>query len=305
MSSHRIRVWVGAALTFAGVVTVAAPADAEPTSPPAPAKALTADEIVERANRVAYYQGADGRADVTMTIVDAKGNQRVREMTILRRDVPEPDAAAGEDAATTKPSDAHCGDQTLYVYFHRPPDVNKTTFLVHKHVDAKTDDDRWLYTPALDHVTRIAGKDKRNPFMGTHFVYEDVSGRSPDLDEHVLLKETGNYYVIKHTPAEGDPAEFSSYVTYIHKKTFIVVLTHYTNAKGEKYRTYKAQRFQTIDGYPTITQSRMTDLKTGAYTEATYRNVKYNVGLPEELFTDRYLRRRPPAKYMEPAKSSD
>jgi len=282
-------------------LTVLAAATLAAAAAPA-AEKLTAAKIVERANRVAYYQGADGRADVTMNIVDAKGNKRTRELTILRRDAPKPGASAEGDGATTKPSDTYCGDQQFYVYFHRPPDVNKTTLLVHKHVDVKTDDDRWLYTPALDHVTRIAGKDKRNPFVGTHFVYEDVSGRNPDLDQHELLKETSNYYVLKHTPAEGDPVEFSSYITYIHKKTFIVVQTHYYDAKGEKYRTYKALRFQSVGGYPTIIQSRMTDLKTGAYTEATYSNVRYDVGLPAELFTDRYLRRRPPAEYMDPPK---
>jgi hypothetical protein len=106
-------------------------------------------EIVNKANVVAYYQGNDGRARVKMTIVDAKGNKRVRKLRIVRKDV--------KDG----------GDQYFFVYFKRPADVARTTFMVHKHVGR--DDDRWMYLPALDLVKRISSADKRTSFVGSHF----------------------------------------------------------------------------------------------------------------------------------------
>ena len=42
--------------------------------------------IVEKANRVAYYEGDDGRSLVTMTIVDSQNRKRKRVFTILRMD---------------------------------------------------------------------------------------------------------------------------------------------------------------------------------------------------------------------------
>ena len=94
----------------------------------------TVDEIVDRANKVAYYSGDDGRSKVQMTITDAQGRTRQREFVILRHDV--------EDG----------GKQHFYVYFKKPSDVRKMAFLVHKHIDR--DDDRWLYLPALDLVKK-------------------------------------------------------------------------------------------------------------------------------------------------------
>ena len=44
------------------------------------------DRIVEQTNRVAYYQGDDGRARVKMSTRDAKGLERVKAFTFLRRD---------------------------------------------------------------------------------------------------------------------------------------------------------------------------------------------------------------------------
>jgi hypothetical protein len=37
----------------------------------------------------------------------------------------------------------------------------------------------------------------------------------------------------------------------------------------------------------------MTDLQTTGYTDNEYTDVKYNKGLPESIFTERYLRQAP------------
>ncbi|UCG80758.1 MAG: hypothetical protein JSV60_00295, partial [Desulfobacterales bacterium] len=54
------------------------------------AKDLTVQEIVDKTESVAYYQGKDGRADVSMLITDSQGRKRQRQFTILRWDQPPP-----------------------------------------------------------------------------------------------------------------------------------------------------------------------------------------------------------------------
>ena len=109
------------------------------------AQSLSIDDIVHRANKASYYEGQDGRAQVEMTITDDQERERHRRMVILRKDMPETDALE---------NNAYWGKQKFYVYFTRPADVNKMGFLVWKNLD--TDDERWLYLPALDLVKRIA-----------------------------------------------------------------------------------------------------------------------------------------------------
>lgn len=58
--------------------------------------ALSVEQIVDRTNHVAYYQGFDGRAKVKMTITDSQGRRRNRELTILRWDQPDPNLPAKE-----------------------------------------------------------------------------------------------------------------------------------------------------------------------------------------------------------------
>ncbi len=239
----------------------------------------SAQEIANNAAASAYYQNKDGRALISMTITDTRGRERTRELVILRRDV-----------------DDDLGDQQFYVYFKAPADVSETAFLVWKHPQA--DDDRWLYLPALDLVRRIAASDERTSFVGSHFFYEDVSGRSPLEDEHELLEVTEHYYVLKSTPKDPKSVEFTYFKSWIHKPTGIAVKSEFYKASDEAYRIYEALGVETIDGHPTVTKSKMTDHDRGGSTELTYSKVAYGIGLEESMFAERYLR-NPPMDVLE------
>ncbi len=244
------------------------------------------DDIINRANLTSYYQGQTGRAMVNMTITDSQGRSRERRMTILRRDVPETDALE---------SGNYRGAQKFYVYFQRPADVNKMVFMVWKNLDK--DDDRWMYLPALDLVKRIAASDKRTSFVGSDFYYEDVSGRDIDEDTHELVKTTDNYFVVKNTPIDPSSVEFNHFLMYIHKQSFIPVQVEYYDASGSKYRIAKALKVETLQGYPTVTQASMENLKTGSKTIMDYSTVNYDIELPDNIFSERFLRRAP-VKYL-------
>jgi outer membrane lipoprotein-sorting protein len=244
-----------------------------------------AQTIVTKANQVAYYQGADGRATVKMTITDSQDRTRNREFTILRRDEPAP-----QNSGTTE--DAYTGNQKMYVYFHRPADVNKMVFMVWKHIDGR-DDDRWLYLPALDLVKRIAASDKRTSFVGSHFFYEDVSGRSIDADTHELVEATDTYFLLKSTPKKPEEVEFGYFKTWVHRATFLPYRTEYYTPSGELYRLYEALEVKEIQGFQTVVKSKMTDLQKEGATLLEYSDVQYDIGLPDDIFTERYLRRAP------------
>ncbi|MBN2456117.1 MAG: outer membrane lipoprotein-sorting protein [Sedimentisphaerales bacterium] len=248
-------------------------------------KDLSVDEIVERANRVAYYQGRDGSSHVSMTIKDAQGQTRTRKLIILRKDM------LPNDAEQEAEDDSYCGEQKIYAYFTRPADVNRTTFLVWKYLDK--DDDRWIYLPALDLKKRISATDKRTSFVGTHFYYEDVSGRNIDADTHELVETTDNYFVLNNVPEDPKTVEFSSFKVWIHKETFLPVKTEYYNQEGNAIRVYHALKVETIQDFPTVTQAKMQDLLSGGETIIEYSKIKYNIDLPDSIFTERYLRNAP------------
>jgi hypothetical protein len=240
----------------------------------APAKTENVEAIVEKANLAAYYQGEDGRARVYMKITDRKGQVRQREFIILRKDV--------EDG----------GDQKHYVYFLRPADVRKMVYMVHKHVDPEKDDDRWLYMPSLDLVKRIAASDKRTSFVGSDFLYEDVSGRSLLEDTHELIETTDSEYVVKNVPKNPDSVEFSYFTVSIDRGTFMPTKMEYYDKNGKLYRIIESAAMETIQGFPTVVKSVVSDLKTQGKTQMEFSDVRYDINL-EDVFTERYLRRPP------------
>ncbi|MCA9304214.1 MAG: outer membrane lipoprotein-sorting protein [Phycisphaerales bacterium] len=246
---------------------------------------LGVNEIVERSNHVAYYASDDGRARVEMEITDDQGRTRNRRFTILRWDEP---GEADENGYSDH-------DQRFYVYFDKPADISKMVFMVHKHLGR--DDDRWLYMPSLDLVKRIAATDKRTSFVGSDFFYEDVSGRRLEDDVHELLETTENYYKIKNTPIDRSLVEFDHYIMWIHKGTFLPITVEFYDEGGNKYREYKAEKVEEIDGHWTVTQSSMHNLETGSKTVMSYSEVEYDIGLDGDIFTERYLR-KPPRKFL-------
>jgi outer membrane lipoprotein-sorting protein len=243
------------------------------------AQALTgADEIVARATLAAYYAGDDGRSEVRMIITDGQGRQQRRQFTVLRRDE--------EDMK----------DQQFLVVFSQPSDVRGTVFLVDKH--AGSDDDRWLYLPGLDLVKRISAGDNRTSFVGAHYFYEDVSGRSQTEDLHELLETTDEYYVLKHSPRDPGSVEFTSYLTWIDRETFLPMKIEYTNQAGNLYRRVEVLKVENIQGHPTVTTSRVSDLQAGGKTDMQFRFIQYDIGLPEDVFTERSLR-APPREWLQ------
>jgi len=241
------------------------------------AVALTAGDVIEKANQANYYQADDGRAKVDMTITDSLGRERKRKMTILRLDAPD-----GEK-------------QKYFIYFDKPDDVKGMTYLVWK--KPGEDDDRWLYLPALDLVRRVASSDKRSSFVGSHFAYEEISGRGIGEDLHTIESEDDSFYRIKSVPKDPNSVEFSYFITLIDKETFIPQKEEMYDKNGKLYKILESLEVKDIGGYLTITKMKATDLNAKGFTVCEFSDIGYNVDLKDDIFTERYLR-RPPRKYI-------
>jgi outer membrane lipoprotein-sorting protein len=243
-------------------------------------KAQDATEIMKKSHLAYYYAGNDGVAEVTMKLFDKNGGQRVREFTMLRLDK--------EDG----------GDQKYYTYFKKPSDVSRLTFMVYK--TGKGSDQRWIYVPSVDLVKPISADDKNSSFVGSDFSYEDVSGRHWTEDTHKLLPEAQvdgkAVYVIESTPVKAYKG-FAKSISYIDKETFLPLKEEYFDDKGEITRRLHADKIETIDGIPTVTIRSMESLKKGSKTIVEFSHISYNVGLKDDIFTERYLK-NPPHEYI-------
>ncbi|MFO0751714.1 MAG: outer membrane lipoprotein-sorting protein [Thermodesulfovibrionales bacterium] len=249
---------------------------------PFQASALTAEEIMKKSQAAFLYPGKDFKARVTMKLIARGGQERVRELTMVRKNYGEPG-----------------GNQKYFMYFFQPADVKDMTFMVYKY--PARDDDRWLFVPSINMVRRIAAQDKTSSFVGSDFTYEDVSGRDIEDDTHAMVKEEkigGNdCYVVKSTPKAAD-VDYSYKLSWIDKTSFLPLKEEYYDRRGELYRVFTADEVKEVKGFPTITKRTMKNLQSGHRTEVSYLKVDYNIGVEDSLFSERYLK-QPPRRWID------
>ncbi len=244
---------------------------------------LSPVRIIANSQLAFYYQGQDMKADVVMDLIDKGGRKRTRVMTMLRR------------------NETEGGNQKYFIYFHKPGDVRRMTFMVWKY--PKKEDDRWIFVPAVDLIRQIAADDKRSSFVGSDFTYEDISGRDVASDTHSLIRseklEDRDCYVIESIPKE--PSEYIKRLSWIDKKTFLPLKEEYLDAQNELFRVFTADKIEDIkvgegtdeNVFPTVMKRTMKNLKTGHRTEVVYKSVSYKLRMKDKDFIERHMRRPP------------
>lgn len=239
-----------------------------------------ASELMKKSHLAYYYAGDDGLAEVDMRIVDKKGKERIRNFTMLRLD--------NEEG----------GDQKYYTYFKKPSDVARMTFMVHK--NSGGNDLRWIYVPAVDLVKPISADDKNSSFVGSDFSYEDVSGRHWSEDVHTIVGDStwdgAAVHVVESKPKEEYDG-FAVKRSYINKETLLPHKELYFNDKGELIKVMTAEEIKEVDGIMTIVHRIMEDVDKERETHVIFSDIDYNVGISNDLFTERYLK-NPPMQFI-------
>jgi len=216
---------------------------------PATLKAQTGAEIAWKVyNR---ESPKDGESDMTMTLINSKGKERVRYLHQFLKDY---------------------GDvEKKVMYFKAPADVKNTSFLNYSYDDDR-DDDQWLYLPALKKVKRISGGSKDDYFMGSDFTYEDMEKRSPKKDVHKLLKsetlEGEQCYVIESVPKEE--GQYSKRVAWVIKDKWIPLKIEFYDEDEELFQDMR-----------NVQRSHKTVIKLS--------NIELEKGLGDEKFTQRAM----------------
>ncbi len=105
--------------------------------------------------------------------------------------------------------------------------------------------------PSLDLVKRIAASDKRTSFVGSDFLYEDVSGRGLDQDIHELAETTDAFYVIKNTPKKPETRRVQLLQRLDRPKNFVPMKMEFydkaaasSTARSSRRRSRRSRAFR-------------------------------------------------------------
>ncbi|MBN1327566.1 MAG: outer membrane lipoprotein-sorting protein [Candidatus Cloacimonetes bacterium] len=218
--------------------------------------------------------GEDQEGDLTMSLINSRGEQRVREIKQFLKD--------------------YGNMEKKIMFFLSPADVLNTSFMNWSYDEESKDDDQWIYLPALKKVKRISGDSKSDYFMGSDFTYDDLGDRHPNDDEHRLLREETidqePCYVVESLPREDDYM-YSKTITWVIKDIWIGRKKEFYDEDGDLLKILTVKEVKQIKDYQIITLSEMHNVQKDHTTRMHLQNVKLDIGIDDNKFTERIMKR--------------
>ena len=218
--------------------------------------------------------GDEMEANLKMTLINSKGNKRVREIKQFVKDFGKV--------------------EKKIMFFISPADVKNTSFMNWSYDKPGKDDDQWIYLPALKKIKRISSDSKGDYFMGSDFTYDDLGDRKPEDDNHKILRTEKvdglECYVIESTPKDEDYM-YSKTITWVVKDRWYGVKKEFYDEDGEHLKTLKLRKAEKIKGFWIILSVEMNNIQKNHKTIMELSNVKINEGIPSKYFSERMMKR--------------
>lgn len=231
-----------------------------------PVAALEGDEILSKVDSV-ISAPKDGVSKATMILVDKGGSRKERRLKMWTRFFSDKD-----DWSVTK--------------FLYPPEVRDLGFL------SLADDKMYLYLPAFDRVRRIASHARKESFAGSDLSNDDLStGKYTRHYSAKVREETPSEYVLELARKPGSERIYSKILAWVDKKHYTIRRLELFDDGESPWKTYEAE-WRQIQGYWTSVRMRMKDLRKEHETVIEVQDVEFDVGLADDLFSERQLKRK-------------
>jgi len=159
--------------------------------------------------------------------------------------------------------------------------------------------DIWMYFPRTGRVRKLATHAKKQKMMESDFSYEDLgSGETFIEDFSARRLKDDKYkgeecYKVELTKKPDADISYSRLLLWVRKQDFVPVLIEYYAEHNPDILVKKLYQedIRIIDGIPTAFKIVMKSEMEDSSTEIEVLEVKYNLQLADDLFTERSLRR--------------
>lgn len=266
-----MKVWIGLLPCLVWGGSLAAEAVIDPALSPEERGRAIAEEVTRR------DQGfGDTVTELAMTLTNAEGRERTRRLTWK----------------TLESREEGQGDRSLTL-FHEPRDIEGTAFLSHTHIDS--DDDQWLYLPALKRVKRVASSNMSSAFVGSEFAYEDLLSDEVEKFDYRWLRDEdcANWqcYVVERRPRYANSG-YARQIVWIDQGEFRPIRIEYYDSKERRQKTLVFEDYrQYLDRFWRAHSLRMENHQTQKATVLSFSDFEFQTGLSERDFDPSVLRR--------------
>lgn len=185
------------------------------------------------------------------------------------------------------------GEKTLVRYLE-PRRVKDQAILMLNNAD-----DIWSFFPRTQRVRKLATHAKKQKMQGSDFSYEDMGSGDAFIEDYTAERledetmEGEDCFTLELTRNQGSDLSYSRLKMWIIKETFLPIVIDYYDEDDPELRLKRLvqSNFNTIDGVPTAMKSIMFNQLDDTQTEIELLEIKYNIPLEDDLFTERNLKK--------------
>ena len=176
------------------------------------------------------------------------------------------------------------------IWFLEPKDDYGISFLKIEHKDKDDFMNMWL--PGFKKFRRISSQKKTDSFMGSDLSFEDLTNRNIEDYEYVLLDENDDgCYKLLSKPKEIN-SEYSKHITWVTKDNYLAIKEESYDQEG-KLLKLKNINFKKIDEFYIMNELFVENIQKNHSTLLTIDEISLNLGLKDELFHTKTLKRIP------------
>jgi len=221
---------------------------------------LTAEQILSKVDDVVNAPG-DQELKIKLVLIDSKGREEEREIVMYQK-----------------------GSNRRLAKFISPAPQKGIGVL------SLPNDVMYLYLPAFKKTRRIASHIKNTKFSGTDFTYEDMEAirYSEKYDPEILEKEE-NFFVLQLKPKKDVKTDYSKLVLWVRSSDFYPTKIEYYDKANRLYKVMRRDKIEKVGKYLISKESEMEDLKENHRSRMIIIDAKFDSGLSDEIFTERYL----------------
>ena len=231
---------------------------------------LTADQIIKKVNDLFNPETSYGKSK--MTIVTTSGSKR----TFL-----------SESWSKNK------GEKNLVRYLE-PRRIKDQAILMLNNAD-----DIWSYFPRTQRVRKLASHAKKQKMQGSDFSYEDMGSGDAFIDDYTPKKlkeekmEGESCFKLELTRKADSDLSYSRLIMWVVKENFYPIAIDYYDEDDAKRKVKRLiqSHIRVIDGFPTAMKAVMYNENDNTTTELEMLEVKYNIELDDNMFTERSLKK--------------
>ena len=220
---------------------------------------MSVDEIMQKVAET--QRGVETEyAEFQTILLDKKGKENKRELIFVAK---------------------YESEDKIRIDIKSPEDIKDTKFLLRG-------DEQWLYMPTLKRSLKIASNSRKQRFVGSDFIYEDIELENPEKHSYELSDTKNEHWIIKAFPKNKSAYGFRK--LWVRQDNYFVMQTEYHDEQDQLVKKRTDSNIKEIQ--PSIWRAEkitMEDLVNQTKTTLIFQKRVVNIDLPSKIFNSKNL----------------